>query len=213
MPQLRRSRDAAKRETREALLRAGIAEFAEHGLAGPSLDAICARAGYTRGAFYVHFRDRDELVSAIVERVLGAFLDAVIATGDEAHDLERTIGRFTAALVAIREGGPDPVLGVALPSPEGRMQLHRVLEACASSATLRSRLASLLGDAAVRVAKAAAEGQATGSVRRDADSEVLGGVLVALALGAISALEIGVPLDLERARDAVLTLLGASDEA
>ena len=53
---------AAKQETREALLQAAMAEFAEKGLDLPSLDAICARAGFTRGAFYVHFRDREELV-------------------------------------------------------------------------------------------------------------------------------------------------------
>ena len=50
-------RDAAKKETRSALIRAALKLFHEEGFDGPSLDAICARAGYTRGAFYVHFKD------------------------------------------------------------------------------------------------------------------------------------------------------------
>ncbi|HVH04632.1 MAG TPA: TetR family transcriptional regulator, partial [Myxococcota bacterium] len=66
------ARELAKQETREALVQAAIAEFAEKGLDLPSLDAICARAGFTRGAFYVHFRDREELLGAVMERALGA---------------------------------------------------------------------------------------------------------------------------------------------
>src|SRR5262245_37416602 len=50
------TREFGKQETREALLRAGMEMFAEQGLDAPSLDALCARAGFTRGAFYVHFK-------------------------------------------------------------------------------------------------------------------------------------------------------------
>jgi AcrR family transcriptional regulator len=45
-------RELAKQETREAVIRAGMAAFTEEGVDLPSLDAICARAGFTRGAFY-----------------------------------------------------------------------------------------------------------------------------------------------------------------
>src|SRR5690349_6561678 len=94
----RRTRDVTKRETREALVDAALAEFAAHGLDAPSLDAICARAGYTRGAFYVHFRDREQLMAAVVERVIGGFLAATIARGEEARELEQTIERFADAV-------------------------------------------------------------------------------------------------------------------
>src|SRR5262252_1452795 len=57
-------RVASMQRTREALIQAGIELFAEKGLDAPSLDEICDRAGYTRGAFYVHFADRDEFVVA-----------------------------------------------------------------------------------------------------------------------------------------------------
>src|SRR5512138_9274 len=96
----RRSRAETKEATRQALLIAGLAELVEHGLDAPSLDAICARAGYTRGAFYVHFRDRTDLLVAVVEHAMSGFIDAVIASGDEGHDLEHTIDRFAAAVAA-----------------------------------------------------------------------------------------------------------------
>jgi AcrR family transcriptional regulator len=193
-------REAAKRETREALLRAGIAEFAEKGLAGPSLDAICARAGFTRGAFYVHFRDRDDFISAVMERVLGHFLDAIIASGDAAHDLEETVARFVGAL-------GEGALGVG-----GGFQFQRLLEACARSPEVRGRFTALLEGATRRVARAAAEGQRSGSVRRDVDPGAVGSVLVALALGAVAALEVGLHLDTAAGRDALLALLKVPGE-
>src|SRR5215212_2654399 len=72
------TREQAKAETREALIMAALDEFAAHGLEAPSLDAICARAGYTRGAFYVHFKDRGDLLIAVVEHALTHFMDSVI---------------------------------------------------------------------------------------------------------------------------------------
>ena len=187
------AREAAKRETREALVRAGIAEFAEKGLAEPSLDGICARAGFTRGAFYVHFRDRDDFISAVMERVLGLFLDAIIASGDPAHGLTETVTRFAGTL------------GVGALGTGFRFQ--RVLEACARSPEVRGRFAALLEGAVERVARTAAEGQRSGSVRGDVDPKAVANVLVALALGAVAALEVGVHLDTVAGRDAVLTLL------
>lgn len=198
-----RSREEAKRETREALIRAGAAEFAEHGLAAPSLDAICERAGFTRGAFYVHFRDRGELISAVVERVLGAFLDAILATDDGERDLQQTVRRFASALGADGEGHP------LLPTPgrAGGLQFHRIFEASAQSRAVEERFRSLLTDAAERVAETAAAGQAAGTVRRDVPARTLGSLLVAIALGAVTALDLGLPFDPVAARDAVLTLL------
>ena len=87
MPGPSSTRQATKSETRDALIAAGALEFAEKGLDAPSLDAICARAGFTRGAFYVHFRDRDDLLVAIVDRVLSGVQDAIIPRDDAPMDL------------------------------------------------------------------------------------------------------------------------------
>lgn len=203
------SREAAKQETRDALVLAGMAEFAEHGLDAPSLDRICARAGYTRGAFYVHFRDRDDFVVAVMEHVLRAFLDGIIATGDEASDLEQTVRRFTSALDLQARGETIALPGLPAPPASGGLQLHRLLEAGARSPDLRERFARLLEEAIARVGRATAEGQAAGSVRADADSEQIGTVLVALALGALTALETGIRFDPKRAGESVLALLRA----
>lgn len=202
-------RERTKAETRAALIEAAMAEFATHGLVSPSLDAICARAGFTRGAFYVHFRDREDLVAAVMERALGAFLDAIIATGEQAHDLERTVRRFEEAVsgIALLRAARRPRGKRA--APPG-VPFHRILEACERSPEIRDRFVALLGEAAERVAKTAAAGQSAASVRDDVPAQALGVLLVTLALGFVASVEIGAPFDPGAARIAVLALLAPS---
>jgi len=203
-----RSRDLAKQQTREALLDAGLAQFAAQGLDAPSLDAICAAAGFTRGAFYVHFRDREDFVVAVMERVLGAFMDAVIATGDQAHDLEHTVTRFADAIEAVT--APAPRARRKTPGPlAGGVQLYRLLEACARSSTIRDRLVGLVQQTLGRLAQAAAAGQAAHTVRRDCDPRQVATLLVMLGIGLLAATEIEMPLDSQAGAATVLILLRA----
>jgi len=202
-------RPVGKRETREALIQAGIAELAEKGLLEPSLDAICARAGFTRGAFYVHFEDREDFIASVMERVLGGFLDAIIATGSHEHDLAQTVTRFTDDVARWKRGDEGALLGLPLPGAGRAIQFHRLIEACTRSPRIRERWAALVREAILRVAKAAGEGQIAESLRSDIEAEQIGTLLVSLALGAVVALESGVPFDPARARDAVLALLRA----
>jgi AcrR family transcriptional regulator len=205
------ARERAKAETREALVQAALAEFAAHGLDAPSLDAICARAGFTRGAFYVHFRDRDGLVVAVMERAFGAFLDAMIPPGaDGPPDLARTVRRYadaTAGLLELRQR-----TGVAGAPNAAGVPLHRILDACARSPALRARFVALLGEAAARVARTAAAGQRAGAGRADVPADAIGPLLVTLALGFLAAIDAGAPVDAPAARDAVLALLAVPGE-
>ena len=89
----RTTRAESKDATRKALLEAGLAELIEHGRKSPSLDAICERAGYTRGAFYVHFENREEFNVAVMEHVTEKFLDLVV-TEERGDDLRQTVTRF-----------------------------------------------------------------------------------------------------------------------
>ena len=202
-----RSREAAKQETRDALLAAAMAEFAEKGLDLPSLDAICARAGFTRGAFYVHFRDRDELVAAVMERVLGRLLEAVIGGEGGARDLAASVERYTALAA---HGLDDVGRGAATPAPPGlppAVPFHQVLAACQRSEGTRARMVSVLQRGAERLAALAAADQRAGRVRADVPPAELASLLVLLALGVRAAADLRLPVDVARTRDAALRLL------
>jgi TetR/AcrR family transcriptional repressor of nem operon len=167
-----KSRELAKQETREALIRAGMAAFTEEGVDLPSLDAICARAGFTRGAFYVHFKDRDDFFSAVVDQSLRDFVNWVISTGDAQGGLSGVVDRF---LTILSEGRKltDP---------------HKLLMQIAARGVQRGREADapyrfLIRGAIDRLSQVAREGQDAGVVKRELEPEELGLLLVASAVG------------------------------
>lgn len=191
----RKSRDDTKRETREALIAAGVSAFSEEGFDAPSLDSICARAGYTRGAFYVHFKDRDDFIIAVMTSVLEGFLDAIIATGDAALDLQKTIDTFVGAVQA-----------KAFPIHSG-LHFHQFMAACARAPRIRERFVGVLAEGARRVAVATREGQGAGTVRADVSADNVGLILVAIVLGVEALNNLEYPFDIgEAARDLSLAL-------
>jgi AcrR family transcriptional regulator len=191
----RKPTTSTKQETREALLRAGVEMFAEQGLDLPSLDALCARAGFTRGAFYVHFSGREDFTVAVMESATHLFVDALLSSRDHAVGLEEIISGFAAAV----SGGAFPIFG---PVP-----LHQFLAACARSAALRERYVEILLEVRSRLAEAARVDQRAGETRSEIEPELVGGLLLALALGVGTITELGVPFDPEAHAKATLRLL------
>lgn len=189
-----RSRAAAKEASRDALIAAALALFSEKGL-DASLDELCARAGYTRGAFYVHFKDRDELIAAVMERVGRASLDALLADAP-AQGLDAIMRRFTQSLA----GGAHPV-------SKGGMRPYQLLDACARSPAIRAGYVALVEDAMGRLTETLRRNQRNGSVRDDVDPRHVATLLEALVIGLETLHDVEAPVDLEACADALQTLL------
>jgi AcrR family transcriptional regulator len=86
-----------RENTRARLMDAAAQVFAEVGLEGASVEAICDRAGFTRGAFYSNFESKDEL-----------FLDLASAVAEQRLASVRTrIDEFVAS--GVLRGGADPI--------------------------------------------------------------------------------------------------------
>lgn len=84
-----------RENTRARLLDAAAQVFAEVGLEGASVEAICERAGFTRGAFYSNFESKDELflelASDFAERRLAqarARVEEFVKSGEMAREVE-----------------------------------------------------------------------------------------------------------------------------
>lgn len=64
----RLSREESRAQTRAHLIDAAKALFARQGFEGTSIDQVAEAAGYTRGAFYSNFEDKQALLIALIER-------------------------------------------------------------------------------------------------------------------------------------------------
>ena len=88
-------------ETRTALLKCGKEEFLKRGFKKASLRAICSKANLTTGAFYTHFKTKDEFFCAIVEDDLHEYnglydglIDRVVGRVSSSQGEERKIMEF-----------------------------------------------------------------------------------------------------------------------
>lgn len=85
-----------RRRTREKLVEAARAVFADHGTAVGVAD-ICEAAGFTRGAFYSNFSDKDELLRAVMEPQLEetiAQIEEMMAWAEDTSDPAALVERF-----------------------------------------------------------------------------------------------------------------------
>ncbi|GHE27814.1 MULTISPECIES: TetR/AcrR family transcriptional regulator [Streptomyces] len=79
--------------TRAALLKAALEVFAEHGFHATTIEQVCERAGYTRGAYYSNFASKEELFLALFdehsERTVARLAASIDALGAEEYTLTR----------------------------------------------------------------------------------------------------------------------------
>jgi AcrR family transcriptional regulator len=68
MKRTRKTQAERRLETREELFAAAARVFARRGFHGTSLDAIAEEAGFSRGAVYYNFADKDELFLELLDR-------------------------------------------------------------------------------------------------------------------------------------------------
>jgi AcrR family transcriptional regulator len=68
---------ARRQATRDRVLEAASEVFAERGFHGATVEDICERAGFTRGAFYSNFSSKDDLVVELSRQHSEALVDRI----------------------------------------------------------------------------------------------------------------------------------------
>lgn len=174
--------------TVERLLDAALETFADVGFAAASVEDVCRRGGFTRGAFYSSFRTKDELFGALFAR-----------------ESERNLARAAAELSGV-EGEADPVTAAvdrclsafradrtwALVHME--YQLHAARSPAAAAALREHGAAMFAGLAQLIVTTVARAG-----LRLDVSADLLTRAVLAVHDGAVLAQLAGGPDDdLER---------------
>lgn len=195
-----RIRAEAKEATRRALLRAGLDETVRHGGVVPSIEAICANAGFTRGAFYVHFESRDNFVVQMLEWVVADIFQTIFANAGQGDpDLRGIIGRFTEALV--HREWPDV--------SDIRSAYLSVLAGLRQSKGVQERHADLMNAAIARLEHAIREGQKSGEVRGTLDPHSIARLLLLLGIGLIVWDDVGIPVDATALGESFLALIAS----
>jgi AcrR family transcriptional regulator len=101
--------------TRQRLLDAAAQVFAEVGLDAATVEAVCERAGYTRGAFYSNFETKEELFLELAGRVARERVAAVRArVGELEHATAVPAADAFSIVQEVLDVSNDVRLGVLL---------------------------------------------------------------------------------------------------
>jgi AcrR family transcriptional regulator len=83
MPKAIKRTQAKRTEvTRAKLVAAAYRVFVKEGFGGTSLEMVAKKAGYTRGAFYANFEDKEDLLFAVYNRQLTDIVNSLRARID-----------------------------------------------------------------------------------------------------------------------------------
>jgi TetR/AcrR family acrAB operon transcriptional repressor len=101
----RKTKEAAQ-ATREGILDAAQSCFHEFGVANTSLAMIGERAGYTRGAVYWHFKNKTEVLTAMIDRERVPFIERLRRTASSKRTTP-VLDLRSALLVSFQELATD----------------------------------------------------------------------------------------------------------
>jgi TetR/AcrR family transcriptional regulator len=144
-------------DSRGAILRAAIAEFAEQGEAGARTDAIARAAGVNKALLHYYFGTKDALYGAVLDEVFTGlaerFLQVINGPGTPG---ERLLRYFLAHF--------DQLAGS---NSFARVLGHELMRARAGQPTRISQIVTIcFGPLHAALCAAVAEGMATGELRR-----------------------------------------------
>jgi AcrR family transcriptional regulator len=92
-------------ETRERIVQAAQAEFAQHGYDATSVAEICERAGLSKGAFYHHFPTKQAIFLALLDQWL-AGIDGQLTAYRQGVDTREAFERMAGLICNVfRDAG------------------------------------------------------------------------------------------------------------
>jgi AcrR family transcriptional regulator len=161
-------------ETRERLTEAATAVFARAGYDRATVDEIVREAGFSKGAFYVHFESKEDLFWSMLEGRISRHQDAFRETVDQANSVAENVRLILSAVFGLSEA--DPLwssLFMEFSAHAGRNEKARNLLA-GMYERWRESLVSILE-----------AGRAAGRIRDDIDAKFVATIIVATVQGSI----------------------------
>jgi len=163
-----------RQQTRDYLLAAAAQVFAARGFHGASLDEVAAAAGFTKGAVYSNFKNKDDLFLALLEARYDQSLAALRATLEgSAVPPEARLSDFVALLRDQMGQGPD----------DWATLYHEFCLYAMRNEAARQRLAELDRAEVDAIAEIIEAGRARQGIKADEPAESVARIILALDHG------------------------------
>jgi len=174
-------RDINRRKRVQDLIEAGLSLFLERGIEAVTIDEVAREAGMAKGNFYRYFRDKADLVEAVIEPVASTTREAVQAC----HDRLREADGRDDAVAAYGELG-NRLIGALAMHPDAMCLYLQERRAPATTARQAiSDLATDLDDRAMALSQVAADRQLVAISDPRVSAIAVLGAVEALALASV----------------------------
>jgi AcrR family transcriptional regulator len=174
-------RDINRRKRVQDLIDAGLSLFLERGIEAVTIDEVAREAGMAKGNFYRYFRDKADLVEAVIEPVASTTREAVQACDDRLREAD---GRDDA-VAAYGELG-NRLIGTLAMHPDAMCLYLQERRAPATTARQAiSDLATDLDDRAITLSQVAVDRQLVAISDPRVSAVAVLGAVEALALASV----------------------------
>ncbi len=174
-----RKRDAEG--TRALLVESAFREIHANGYSGASLDRILAGAGVTKGALYHHFKNKADLLHAVIDDAIQPMVvDRWLAPLSESDDPIRTLAESTRAVM---ENATPEEMCCGCPLNNLTQELAGVDE------DFRKHLDSLATEWRAGIQAAFERGQQAGNVRKNVNAVAVASLVFATYQGLIGSVK------------------------
>jgi AcrR family transcriptional regulator len=162
------------KETRARLLQAATSVLAHRGFERATLDEIVHEAGFSKGAFYVHFESKDDLFWAMLEERISRQQEAFRQAVDYDESMDYNVRTILSAVFGLL--GDDELWGSLF------MEFHAH---AGRNEAVRRRLSAMYESWRQLIIDILRVSHETGRMRKDVDLELMATILVAAVEGSI----------------------------
>ncbi len=168
------SKKRRREETRQRLLDSALSIFARHGYERATVDEIVREAGFSKGAFYVHFESKEDLFWAMLEQRIATQQEVLRQAIDTAEPVAANERRILEAIFALSKQDESwPALFMEFAAHAGRNE------------KVRQKLAAMYERWHTFTVEMLSAGQEMAHVRKDIDVQFMASVMIALVEGSL----------------------------
>ncbi|HET9476225.1 MAG TPA: TetR/AcrR family transcriptional regulator [Dehalococcoidia bacterium] len=163
-----------REETRQKLLDSAFSVFATHGYERATVDEIVREAGFSKGAFYVHFESKEDLFWAMLDGRIDVLQETMRGALDTTQSAAENDRRVLEAIFALdKQDRHWPALFVEFVAQAARNE------------RVRGKLNEMYRRWHSFTVELLEEGRLAGRVRKDLDVDFMASVTMALIEGSL----------------------------
>ena len=163
-----------RQETRRRLIEAALLVFAHQGFERATVDEIVREAGFSKGAFYVHFESKEDLFWEMLEERISRQQEAFRQAVDESRPLAENVRTIlTGVFQLVRDDPLWSSLFVEFAAHATRNE------------KVRERLAAMYDRWRALIVEMLNAGREAGRVQKEIDPQFIASLLIAVVEGSV----------------------------